>query len=507
MASVSFTFNLDPVASTATRSSTTSAATESSAAIGAKYDSVQTNVQGASHLSGLNSPACVSGDCFLVHGDGPGVTTLSVGEEDGGMGDYITLPVVDGSLFLEPPIGGVAADATYDVTTLAIGEEDGGIAAAPPEIGGSEAIISSGSIGAGSIDQTGAGQLAAAPLGAIQTTPIVQSAPIASPVPKPTSLGASAGPVHTASSPLPPIQTVPITEPRAKPTELAGASFPLPELKPEGVFASTGTSGSAIAGAESGAGANSISVGDYDAYIASLGGNTSGTAVAGNASASSSQAAASAIYVPPPLAPLEGFDLSPISSNTASVIYSPPPLPPIEPFNLPPVGADEVTVSYRPPPLAPIEAFDFTSTTGTQSAEAVYSAPPPAPIFGSIGPVETAPLAVTSNPTPAIGALETSAAPRIKPASFTTEGSTTLAPIQTVPIQIETSLPAQAPLGQTSTTFSSGAVFDISPGSSAFVVDGPIPSGKPDGVEAPRLSDDDFRISTLALGEEEAGGG
>ena len=214
---------------------------------------------------------------------------------------------------------------------------------------------------------------------------------------------------------------------------------------------------------------------------------------------------AGAIYAPPPLAPLEGFDLSPTNTNTASAIYSPPPLPPIEPFNLPPVGADEVTISYRPPPLAPIQPFDFTATSAG-TATVSYSAPPPAPVVGSIGPVETAPLAVTTSTTPAIGAIETSAAPRIKPASFTTPGPAALPPLQTVPIQTEVPLPVPSPVGPSS-TIAPETLFGTSAGSSAFTIDGPIPSGKPEGVEAPRLSDEDFRITTLALGEEEAGGG
>ena len=503
MASVSFTFNLDPAVSAAKQNSTAPAATESNAAIGAKYDSVQTSVQGTSHLSGLDSPACVSGDCFVVHGEGPGVTTLSIGEEDGGSGDYITLPVVDGSLFLEPPLSGVVGGAEavgggevvgageYDVTTLAIGEEDGGLAAAPPEIGVDPAFVS------GPIEQAGASQVAAAPLGPIETTPII------TPVAKPTSVAATPESVQiaTAASPLPPIQTVPIIEPRAKPAELASTSFPLPEIKPDGIG---GAGGSAVASADGISGENLVSVGDYDAYLESMTEGGSGTAVAGSTSTPTAQPVASAIYAPPPLPPLEGFDLSPLNTNTASIIYSPPPLAPIEPFNLPPVSADEVTISYRPPPLAPIEPFDFAApSTGTPSI--VYSSPPPAPVFGSIGPVETAPLAAAS-PTPAIGALETSAAPRIKPASFMTPGPATLPPIQTVPIQTEVPLPVQAPVAQT-TTISSDAIFGTTPGSSAFVVEGPIPPGKPEGVEAPRLSDDDFRISTLALGEEEAGGG
>jgi len=455
VASVSFTFNLDPVTTTA-KQGAAPATTESNAAIGAKFDNVQSSVQGNSHLSGLNSPACVGGDCFVVHGEGPGVTTLSLGEEDGGAGDYITLPVVDGSLFLEPPVTDFAGGASYDVTTLAIGEEDGGAAVGSSEIGGPSTVAQSNPAAPGFAMEpiydsnpaplNATAQVAAAPAGSIQTTPI-QTTPILTPIPKPASTGATIESIQTATarSPLPPIQTVPITQPVAKPTELAGNAFPLPGIKPDVTFASVGTGGSSVTAAGGASDANFVSVGDYDAYLQSMGKGDPSTVVAGySAPAQSSQA----IYVPPPLAPLE-------------------------PFNLPPVGADTVTITYSPPPPAP----DAAAPT---RVEMVFQ------------PV--------TKPTPAIGAIETVVSPRMKPATFTTPGPATLAPIQTVPIQTEIGLsPVVSPLPPVGTQI----------GGSFATVDSPFPAGKPEGIgaEAPRLSDDDFRISTLALGEEDAGGG
>ncbi len=511
MASVSFTFNLEPATSVAKQGSA-SAATESSAAIGAKYESVQTNVQGASHLSGLNSPACVGGDCFVVHGEGPGVTTLSSGEEEGVSGDFITLPVVDGSLFLEPPVTDFAVGgAEYDVTTLAIGEEDGGIATASPEIGGGSPLASSGNAVESGFSMepiydsqptasAGASQVASAPLGAIQTTPIL------TPLPKPSTAGATIASVQnaTASSPLPPIQTVPIIEPTVKPTELASNSFPVPETKPETITASAGVSGASAASPAASSGSNFVSVGDYDSYLASLGGSGSSAPIAGNIGATA-EAGASPIYAPPPLAPFEAA--APAAAQTASsAVYAPPPLAPIEPFNLQPVGADSITVSYRPPPLAPIEPFNF-SPAGTDTATITHNSPPAAPGSAAPARVEVVFQPATS-PAPAINAIEASAAPRMKPASFTTPGPATLSPIQTVPIEIEVGLPPQTSITD-ATAPSTQFNFAADTGSTFATVDAPIPAGKPEGIgiEAPRLSDDDFRITTLALGEEDSGGG
>lgn len=432
MASVSYSFNLDAV-SPAQKQAATSATTESNAAIGAKFDAAQSHFEGASHLSGTSGPACIDGGCFVVHGEGPGVTTLSVGEEDGGVGDYITLPVLDGALFLEPPIsdfaGGsgisdpVASTAEYDVTTLAIGEEDGGFAAAPAEIGGSNTVIGTESVerrftmepiyDSAPTLAPGVSEVASAPIGVIETTPIV------TPIAKPEFAGATIESVQlaTANSPLPPIQTVPIVEPRAKPLELAGSSFPLPEIKPEGIFAAASpAAGTSVAGVDTAASTQYVSVGDYDSYLASLGGSETSVASAGESSGS------------------------------------------------------PITVEVAKP----------------DNVYAIYSSPPPAP-------------EAVAQPT---------TASEIKPATFTTTEPATLPPLQTVPIQTDSALD----LNQSATDWS-GASSSVQSsteiGGTFTTVDAPLPSGKPEGIagDAPRLSDEDFRISTLALGEEESGGG
>ena len=496
MASVSFTFNLDPVASTAQQGAA-SGATESTAAIGAKYDIVQSSVQSTAqsnaHLSGVASPACADGGCFVVHGEGPGVTTLSVGEEDGGTDGFITLPVVDGSLFLEPPVTDFAG-ADYQVTTLAIGEEDGGAAVASSEIGGSSSAAEISAVEPGFTMEpiydsqpaplSAAPQVAAAPAGTIQTTPI-QTTPIYTPTPKPAATGATIDSIQTATarSPLPPVQTVPITQPATTQTELAGSSFPLPGVKPDVTFASVGAEGSSVVGAGGASDTNLVSVGDYDAYLESMGKSGSSTAVAGNVTPDQSS---QAVYAPPPLAPLEPFLSSTevagnvTTAQSSQAVYAPPPLAPLEPFVLPPVSADTVTITYSPPPLAP----DVVAPTRVEVV---------------LQPVTTSPSTVS--------APDTVVSPRMKPATFTTPGPATLPPIQTVPIE---TVPIQTDVFVPSTSVVSPQTpVSTEIGGTFTTIDTPLPAGKPEAAnaEAPRLSDDDFRISTLALGEEEAGGG
>lgn len=69
-----------------------------------------------------------------------------------------------------------------------------------------------------------------------------------------------------------------------------------------------------------------------------------------------------------------------------------------------------------------------------------------------------------------------------------------VAPSQT-PVPISGEATVAAPQTETGMTFTT--------------VDGPVPVEKPEGasVEAPRLSDEDYRITTLAYGEEDSGGG
>lgn len=438
MASVSYTFNLDLVSSAATSTAATSSA-ESSAAIGASYDSAQTSVHSASSLPQVSSPACTSGDCFVIHSEGPGVTTLSIGEEDGGFGEFISLPVVDGSLFLEPPVTSFAGGAGftdpnsatgYEVSTLAIGEEDGGLAAAPAEIGGEQSIYAAGQEPVFTMQpiydsQPAPVQVAAVPIGSEETTLF------SIPIPKPAETGASieAVQVATANSPLPPLQTVPIVEPRAKPVDLAGTAFPVPEVKPDAMVATAAaplpTDSSAAVTTDS----KYVSVGDYDSYLASMA--------------------------------------------------------------VPESGVSELAVAAVPP--------SGPSADNTDSVMAIYNPPPPAPEPSSSSRIEVV-LHPVPKEVPTSVAGETIVSPTMKPANFTTSEPTTLASIQTVPIEVEVELPSTLPEAS-----SSGTVI----GPSFVTVDAPLPAGKPDavGAETPRLSEEDFRISTLALGEEESGGG
>ena len=452
MSSVTYSFNLEPVASATTQRAGSGIA-ETSEAVAAKYQAAQpSGVQNPHNMAGMQSPACDGSTCFIVHGEGPGVTTLSVGEEDGGVpGDFLTLPVVDGVEFLAPPVTSFADAGQFDITTLAIGEEDGGVASAAPEIGSAQPSYEV-------IDANQ--QFALQPLPMIKpemtvTTQIgqlspIQTTPIVEPRMKPEVSAFAMAPITTApaATPLPPIQTTPITAPRAKPTEIAAPAVPLPEVKPSTVAFAPAPAAAPIPATapvqsiESAAqpagvsGENFVSVGDYDSYIASLSaGDGTLTATTGGSEAvavteqPATPAQTTVTYAPPPLAPI------------SNVIYAQPPLAPVS------------SITYAPPPAAPADAVDL---------------------------------------------------PRMKPATVTLPGPAAAAPIETVPIETSpavTTDPIQIPLqpapAADSTTFNFSTI------------DTPMPAGKPEGasLDAPRLSEEDFRITTLALGEEDAGGG
>lgn len=502
MSNVTFSFNLDPVVSAASQQAGTVSA-ESNAAIGAKFEAAQSASYPSHSGMGMASPACGGSSCFIVHGDGPGVTTLSVGEEDSAAGDFLTLPVVDGVQFLEPPVSSFSSAGEYDVTTLAIGEEDGGGLGPVAEIGGADTGISQGVVETGEIGQ----QFSFAP---IETMPIPK--PMAAPAIQPVETA-------FAQSNLPPIETTPIIsstsyiEPRPKPTSIASYSAPFPELKPSTVPASVYVETAPIASspvavastplpiassapavtpalapiaaapaaatpvtaASTADGQNYVSVGDYDSYIASLGGGESGsiasTTVGGPLEASE-PAQAAVIYAPPPAAPE--------TPTRVTVTYqSPPPAPEsVATVQSPTIDlAPDASAVSAEPVAEPVYVIQETATTGGATVEGAQ------PITGN---------AITSPQS-----IDT-ISPRIKPATFTSPGPAALPPIETVPIESSGigAMPVQqgVPLGA-DTTFAT--------------IDGPVPSGKPESIagDAPRLSADDLRITTLALGEEDAGGG
>lgn len=465
MASVTYSFNLEPVASAASQRASSTAA-ESSDAVAAKYQAAQpSTVQSQHSMAGMQSPACDGSTCFIVHSDGPGVTTLSLGEEDGGgAGEFLTLPVVDGVQFMEPPVTSFADAGQFDITTLAIGEEDGGMASAAPEIGSTQPSFEVSDANQQFALQpmpTAKPEMTIAPQ-TVQTAEVQSqfasagTTQIVEPRMKPETTAFSMAPIvyAPAATPLPPIQTTPISTPRAKPTEIAAPAAPLPEMKPATVAAApapmaaptpmaapAAPAASAVTSAPQPAaasGENFVSVGDYDSYIASLGGGE-GTTTA--ATTGGSEAVATAEV--------------PVAPTTTTVTYAPPPPAPVS-----------TAVTYSPPPAAPVEAMS------------------------------------SAQPAPA-AAMEETVAPRMKPATFTTPGPATLPPIQTVPIQSSPAVtadpiqlsPQAAPVAESTFNFAT--------------IDTPMPAGKPEGsgLDAPRLSEEDFRITTLALGEEDAGGG
>ncbi len=123
-------FGLDPVGYAPAQSTTYAGA---STQIGAEYQLLAQGFLNENSISGLHSPACEGGNCLIV-GGGPGVTTLSIGEEDGN-GDYLTRAVVDGVEFLEPPIDTFTSGGDFQFATLAIGEDSGSVATVTPPIG------------------------------------------------------------------------------------------------------------------------------------------------------------------------------------------------------------------------------------------------------------------------------------------------------------------------------------------------------------------------------------
>ncbi len=569
MASVTFSFNLDPAASASTRNAHTAQTDQSDAATAAKFQAVQAGHHSNSATGAVGSPACDGSNCYIVHGDGPGVTTLSIGEEDGGMAGesgFLTLPVIDGSEFLAPSASSLAETPSYDVTTLAIGEEDGGAVSASPEIGSSQSNAVSNlsdsqfvvettplptpsttyvDSGLGSVSSTlppiqtvpitgsefaleatplpranssqdapstalaqsilppiqtvpitgsqftlettplprahssqatPSTELAQSTLPPIQTVPITGSEFALDATPLPRANAAQAAPsVELAQSTLPPVETVPITEPVSKSTSVASVETPLPELKP----AEYGNGQIVVD-----SGKNVVSVGDYDAYLASMGKGVDGSATA--VAAAPTTAVAPAVDVQTQTTETASIQQpAEISGQNPAAVYVPPPLAPLEVFEF---AEPEpfVAITYVPPPLAPIEQATFTSPASPDvpsDVKITYAPPPVAPerVEVVLQPAVAAPISPAG--------LDSVVAPRIKPATFTTPGPAALPPIETVPIQTPQVSPP-----------------DLTNGS---VIGVPTPVEKPEAasLDAPRLTDEDFKITTLALGEEESGGG
>lgn len=131
MSNESLIFSLEPVGSAASQAPAT---TYSDTAIGAEYQVIEQGFLNANDISGYNSPACFGGNCIVMHEAGPGVTTLSIGEEEG-TGDYLARAVLDGVAFLEPPVSTFTSGGDFQFATLAIGEDAGAVVSAPPAIG------------------------------------------------------------------------------------------------------------------------------------------------------------------------------------------------------------------------------------------------------------------------------------------------------------------------------------------------------------------------------------
>lgn len=428
MTGVSYTFNLGPVTDVPSQHTQpiSGGVAESHTGIATSYESaVAASLRSAE--TGQVVPQS-SENIFIVHSDGPGVTTLSIGEEDG-LGDYLSLPVVDGAEFLEPPIEGFGSVAEHGVTTLAIGEEDGGYVETVPQIAEapSPAITSYESV-------------AFEPL---HTTPT----PVASPVYSQATMqpiyspGDNPPPASVAAtvSPGPAVAETLYLTPRAKPVSLASGGAPIPGIKP-GHFQAATVAPEPAAGTGSG---GYVSVGDYDSYIAGIG---SGEAAIQPASIS---------------VPSESIDFS------ADLVI--------------PESDDPGTVS----------------------------APLSEETLGESEPVEAAPVYIQESVAP-----DTPPAPQPEPVYRLDEDGYITEPT----IDIQGSVPAGEQGGVTGAstrvemTFSGQQTQPV-PATATSVewmsaIETPLPGQKPEAsTGTPTLSEEDFRITTLALGEEEAGGG
>ncbi len=118
MTAVTFSFNLAPAQGSAASQSIPPSGSD--AAIGRQYQAA------TAHMGAPSGPMS-----YADAGQGPGVTTLALGEEDGGA-QTSSAPVQIESLPHSSPVGG--GDG-FTVTTLAIGEEDGGMSQAPVQSG------------------------------------------------------------------------------------------------------------------------------------------------------------------------------------------------------------------------------------------------------------------------------------------------------------------------------------------------------------------------------------
>ncbi len=349
MSSVTFSFNLDPVVSAPVKATDTSQADQS---VSEKYRASEARLQSYSgNAAALNGTQTEGGYHPSVSSQGPGVTTLAIGEEDGGFAGAGPQTGVLQSTDIPPPIGGF-------------------------------------------------------------------SAPGNSPLPR-------QGIVEVA----PAVETVPIVGPRLKPAVLAGLETPYPGIKPEQSVATADAAqyNGTFLQAEGPVEQTYISVGDYDSYLA--------------ASGSGGQISSTADI---------GADESSVQSVGGTVLNA--------------------AAVYVPPPLAPIESFEFTVSE----------------------PVSAETTADNSK-----------AVPVITPAKFTTTQPSAL-PVSLPPVEIIS--PESTVNG---TAVPETATAGLSAAASESFLNSPVPLEKPPEMskDLPRLSEDDLRITTLAFGEEEAGGG
>ena len=574
--------------------------------IGAEYQVLAQGFVNENTISGSFSPACEGGNCLIV-GGGPGVTTLSIGEEDGN-GEYLTRAVVDGVEFLEPPVDTFTSGGDFQFATLAIGEDSSTTVAVSAPIGQPVYIGEPSYVGQPQgqplqtewslalEDPTYDVQADPAPVyfqvpepaltynqGSetisipIEIVPTEQAyapaepiyipaervyAPLESsyeygypqqqpdpsrftmepivsqPVFEPYSTGSGyefnapiqsapiqsepvySAPLQTYGAALEPLQTVPIVEPRQKPglyatpapvaktmaepvdgritveymsprakppVEVYTNGSPVPYTRPESVAlpatAGFGTMDSPVPGTATD---GYTSVGSYDSYEATIGG----------------QANPPQVVIPDPV--IENV----VPPAAPAIIYTPEAsiLPEVdamaEPAESPePVDVVEPAEITKPDAVAEPAAVDDVPEVVLEPEIAIVPEPEikPEAEIAALPDAADEPAATSTVGFPDV--TFDSLIPQIKPASIRT-----IAPIEVepaIPQALEVASPSQEPLDlSTQPDFEIDLTpdFDLPlPGSTS----NEIGLGRATNNEAPLLTEDDFRITTLALGEED----
>lgn len=484
MTAVTFSFNLAPAQGAAASHSAPSAGGD--AALAQRYRAETAN------LNVYAPPANNAGA-----EQGPGVTTLALGEEDGGLQSSPAYTKIE-SLPHSSPIGG--GDG-FEVSTLAIGEEDGGgISSAPAHGGGMSPIQDDHSIIGNYVK---ASRPEGSSYGSMQ--------PIYSPgeAEYAAFAKASQGPDVLNFTPVP----------RAKPTSVSVSyGQPVAVSQPSSNAASVAPVAGGAVGPAPIDTANYVSVGSYESFIS------------GGAAATPSVPAAKqmmpATQAPEPQAPApEMIDIGPLDpvttapSNAAVDIVDVAP----EAASAAPAMAAVETVAPEPvvksaePEYVEVSLESYAAPAA--GAESVPAAAETAPVEKSVfetylapaNEVSVAPGVASAQTAPSAPAVEysapdLSAIPTAKPELVASVSSAT------------TSVPAASPsvtppsTGSSAPAVSMGGSYVVFEGQSAGAADAASAVAPAAEAGSERIADsapasDELRVTTLAIGEEDGLGG